>query len=92
MFKVMIMEKQFLYLLNDARLHRKSEYRVLNYQKLFNISMYHSVLSLIYSQIYHFQDFPEELNKTWKKEVLRSSAIQTIKTDRFLYLYKRLNE
>lgn len=54
----MMMDKELLTLLKDARLNQKSTYRQLDYQKLYQLANQHQVSALIYNQIYDFPDFP----------------------------------
>ena len=82
----------FMKLLRDARLNQQSEPVSVDFQKLYEMSCQHEVQALIYNQIYHFPEFPEGLKNQWKKEAIRMNAIQTIKTSRFLAIYKKFLE
>lgn len=84
------MKKQFLQLLKDARLNQQSQSMQLDYITLYQLSMQHQVAALIYNQIYKFEDFPLELKQHWKSEALKTNAFQTMKTDKFLRIYKKL--
>ena len=81
-----------LTLLKEARLNQKSQPQPVDYEKLYRLSVEHQVVPLIYNQIYFFPDFPEDIKAYWKREALRISAFQTMKTDRFLRLYAKLLE
>ena len=61
----MMMDKELLTLLKDARLNQKSTYRQLDYQKLYQLADQHQVSALIYNQIYDFPDFPNDLKQQW---------------------------
>jgi len=84
-----MMDKELLSLLKDARLNRKSEYRKLNYEELYQLSYQHQVSALIYNQIYDFSDFPLEIKDHWKKEAMKINAFQTMKTIKLLDIYKQ---
>lgn len=83
------MMNEFLSLLTDARLNRKSQPRVLNYEELYQLSNQHQVSALIYNQIYHFPDIPSDLKEYWKREAIKINAFQTIKTSKMLEVYQQ---
>ena len=86
----MMMDKELLTLLKDARLNQKSTYRQLDYQKLYQLADQHQVSALIYNQIYDFPDFPNDLKQQWRSEAIKINAFQTRKTFRLLDIYQKL--
>ena len=86
----MMMNKELLTLLKDARLNQKSTYRQLDYQKLYQLADQHQVSALIYNQIYDFPDFPNDLKQQWRSEAIKINAFQTRKTFRLLDIYQKL--
>lgn len=86
------MDKELLALLKDARLNKKSKYRKLNYEKLYQLSYQHQVSALIYNQIFDFPDFPLELKNHWKSNAIKINAFQTMKTIKLLEIYRKFIE
>lgn len=86
------MEQQLLSLLKDTKLNRPSNPRDLDYYSLYQLATTHRVSILIYNQIYNFPDFPENLKIQWEVEIMQASILQTMKTNRFLNLYKKFLE
>ncbi len=84
------MKELFLSLLNDARFNRKSEPCDCNFEELYALAREHQVVALIYSQIYNFSNLPVELKNKWKRESIKINALQTMRTECFLRLYKHL--
>lgn len=86
------MKQLFLSLLKDARLNQQSIPCECNFEELYTLANEHQVVALIYSQIYNFPNFPAELKSKWKRECIKINAFQTMKTERFLNLYRQLLE
>lgn len=86
------MNHELLSLLTDARLNRQSQPRELNYEELYQLSDQHQVSALIYNQIYHFPDFPPEIKNKWKTETLKINAFQTMRTQKLLDIYQKINQ
>lgn len=84
--------EEFLTLLKDARLGRASEPREVDFARLFISALQHDVVALLYDQLYRFPNFPEDLQPQWKKMAIRTNAIQAMKSDRFVRLYRRFLE
>lgn len=85
----MLMDKEFLRLLEDARLGVVSKPVALDYEKLYLLAKKHQVSALIFNQIYNFPDLLDDLKKAWRKETIRTNAIQAMKTDKFLRIYQK---
>lgn len=82
--------KQFLMLLKDARLGYVSKPGHYDYTLLYQASLQHDVAALLYHQLYRFSDFPSELKQEWKRKAIKINALQTIRSDAFLRLYREL--
>ena len=82
--------KQFLMLLKDARLGYVSKPDHYDYILLYQASLQHDVAALLYHQLYRFSDFPFELKQEWKRKAIQINALQTIRSDVFLRLYREL--
>ena len=80
--------KQFLMLLKDARLGCVSKSDHYDYAMLYQTSLQHDVAALLYHQLYRFPDFPAELKQEWKRKAIQINALQTIRSDAFLRLYR----
>lgn len=80
--------KQFLMLLKDARLGYVSKPNHYDYALLYQASLQHDVAALLYHQLYRFSDFPSELKQEWKRKAIQINALQTIRSDAFLRLYR----
>lgn len=80
--------EQFLMLLKDARLGHVSKPDQYDYELLFQASLQHNVAALLYHQLYRFSDFPSALKLEWKRKAIQINALQTIRSDAFLRLYR----
>lgn len=80
--------EQFLMLLKDARLGHVSKPDQYDYELLFEASIQHDVAALLYHQLYRFSDFPSALKQEWKRKAIQINALQTIRSDAFLRLYR----
>ena len=81
--------KQFLMLLKDAHLGHASQPDHYDYILLYQASLQHDVVALLYHQLYCFTDFPSELKQIWKRKAIQVNALQTIRSDAFLRLYRK---
>ena len=81
--------KQFLMLLKDAHLGHTSQPDHYDYLLLYQASLQHDVAALLYHQLYRFTDFPSELKQVWKRKAIQINALQTIRSDAFLRLYRK---
>ena len=79
---------QFLTLLKDAHLGQISQPDDYDYELLYQASIRHDVTALLYNQIYRFSNFPDELKQQWKRKAIQINALQTIRSDAFLRLYR----
>ena len=79
---------QFLTLLKDAHLGQISQLDDYDYELLYQASIQHDVTALLYNQIYRFSNFPDELKQQWKRKAIQINALQTIRSDAFLRLYR----
>ena len=79
---------QFLTLLKDAHLGQISQPDDYDYELLYQASIQHDVTALLYNQIYRFSNFPDELKQQWKRKAIQINALQTIRSDAFLRLYR----
>ena len=79
---------QFLTLLKDAHLGQISQPDDYDYELLYQASTRHDVTALLYNQIYRFSNFPDELKQQWKRKAIQINALQTIRSDAFLRLYR----
>lgn len=79
---------QFLTLLKDAHLGQISQPDDYDYELLYQASIRHDVTALLYNQIYRFSNFPDELRQQWKRKAIQINALQTIRSDAFLRLYR----
>lgn len=84
------MKNTFLELLKDIHMNQKSNPCLIS-NELYKLSKEHQVTSLIFNQIYSF-DFDPTLKQHWKKETIYSVSLQTMKTEAFLTIYKKLRE
>lgn len=83
----MVLE-DFLMLLKDARLGQSSQQKDYDYESLYQASIQHEVTALLYHQIYRFSNIPLDLKQKWKRKAVQINAIQTIRSDAFLRVYK----
>ena len=85
------MKIKFLELLKDAHYNQTSTPCLIDAAQLYKLAKEHQVSSMIYNQIYKF-DFDPALKQHWKREAIYSVSIQTMKTEAFLNVYKKLRE
>lgn len=85
------MKTKLLELLKDAHYNQTSQPCLIDAMQLYKLAKEHQVTSMIYNQIYTF-DFDLNLKQIWKKEAIYSVSIQTMKTNAFLNVYKKLRE
>lgn len=85
------MKTKFLELLKDAHYNQTSDPCLIDVEELYKLAKEHQVTSMIYNQIYKF-DFDPNLKQHWKREAIYSVSIQTMKTESFLNVYKKLRE
>ena len=85
------MKTKFLELLKDAHYNKTSNPCFIDAAQLYKLAKEHQVSSMIYNQIYKF-DFDPALKQHWKREAIYSVSIQTMKTEAFLKVYKKLRE
>lgn len=86
------MNNLLLSLLKDARLNQKSKPQDLDFISLYQLSVQHQIVPLIYNQIFSFPNFPADLKEKWKREAIRENAFQAIKTNKFLRIYQTFLE
>ena len=86
------MKKLLLSLLKDARQNVPSEPQPCDYPQLHRLAVVHDVTALVYSQIYQFPDFPEQMKWAWSRETIKINALQTMRSSRFLQLYQKLTD
>ena len=85
------MKTKFLELLKDAHYNQTSTPCLIDAIQLYKLAKEHQVTSMIYNQIYKF-DFDPNLKQHWKREAISSVSIQTMKTESFLNVYRKLRE
>lgn len=85
------MKTKFLELLKDAHYNQASTPCLIDAKELYKLAKEHQVSSMIYNQIFKF-DFDAQLKQYWKREAIYSVSIQTMKTESFLNVYKKLRE
>lgn len=88
---MIVMQQLFLTLLNDHLHNRTSQQQPIDAPALYQLANEHQVSCIIYQQIYHFPQLTGEIKNFWKRQTIQASAFQTMKTERFLRLYRQLN-
>lgn len=87
------MKKQtesFLHILKDARFNQKTSITLEpnDFYFLYKLAHIHDLTGMVYNQIYHLDNFPDDLKKQWGSEAKKLNVFQIIKTQRFLQVYR----